>query len=212
MPFAALIMFFWIPFGIFVLASAAISWIISRKFVYLKKLTPEVVENVVPVQESFWAEFFPGPAAYIRKINLRQYRLNLLSEFEKFLRKLRLFSLKLEASTNRLIDNVRKSLVHHESVMSNEEAFQAEQEIRKSNNSDDKSIKLEEEEHKLILEIATNPKDAGLYKKLGNIYMKMEEWRDAAESFKKAAELDPEDETTRNKLTRLLKKLEKLPI
>jgi len=78
-------------------------------------------------------------------------------------------------------------------------------------NGNGKAKNLEEEEHKLILEIAQNPKDAGLYKKLGNIYMKTGEWRDAAESFKKVLEIEPEDETTGNKLARLLKKLEKLP-
>jgi predicted TPR repeat methyltransferase len=41
--------------------------------------------------------------------------------------------------------------------------------------------------------------------------MKAGEWRDAAESFKKVVELDPEDETTRNKLERASKKIEKLP-
>ncbi|MBI2063242.1 MAG: tetratricopeptide repeat protein [Candidatus Yanofskybacteria bacterium] len=204
-------MFFFIPFGIFIFSIVSIGWIISRKFVYLKKLTPEVVESVVPEQSGFWAEFFPVPTAYIQKVDLRQYRLNFLAEFEKFLRKLRLFSLKLDAVTNRLINRVRKSVMHHESVISSEAAAQAEQEVRISSDSG-RGVDLEEQEHKLILEIATNPKDAGLYKKLGNIYMKMEEWHDAVESFKKAAELDPEDETTRNKLTRLLKKLEKLPI
>ena len=203
-------MFFIIPFGIFVVSLAIICWIISRKFIYLKKLDPDVVENVVLDQEGFWAGFFPGLATRLNGSKLRQFRLNLLAEFEKFLRKLRLFSLKLDSTTNRLINKVRKSVVHHESVISSEAAAQAEQEIR-INSNNGKGKDLQEEEHRLILEIATNPKDAGLYRKLGNIYMKMEEWHDAAESFKKVLELEPEDETTRNKLARLLKKLEKLP-
>lgn len=204
-------MFFIIPFGIFVVSVAAISWIISRKFVYLKKLAPEVVESSVPGEESFWAEFFPGLAARFNSSNVRQFRLNLLAEFEKFLRKLRLLSLKLDTATNHLIHRVRKSVVHHEGMLNGEAAAQAEQEMAADAASGHNKTDPREEEQRLIIEIAKNPKDVQLYKKLGNIYVKIEEWHDAAESFKKVVELEPEDETTRNKLARLLKKLEKLP-
>lgn len=207
-------MFFIIPFSILVISVAVIGWIISRKFVYLKKLSPEVIESVAPDQESFLAEFFPGLAAYFNSANLRQQRLNFLAEFEKVLRKLRLLSLKLDVATNRLIHKVRKSVVHHEGIIISEAAVQAEQEIKLANgsNGNGQGKNWKEEEHKLIFEIAISPKDARLYKKLGNIYMKLEEWHDAAESFKKAMELDPEDETTRSKIDKISKKLEKLPV
>lgn len=207
-------MYFLVPFGIFVVSLTAIGWIIGRKFVYLKKLTPEVVESVVPEQESFWIEFFPGPAAYFQQINLRQYRLNFLAEFEKFLRKLRLFSLKLDAATNRLIHRVRKSVVRHEGVISEEAAaIQVEQDARIINGANGSGAVRDwkEEEQQLIIEIAKDPKNAELYKKLGNIYMRMGEWRDAVESFKKVTELDPEDKTIVAKLERATKKLEKPP-
>lgn len=203
-------MYFLVPFGIFTLSVIIMAWVIGRKFVYLKKLTPEVVESVVPEQESFLVEFFPGLAPYFSKTNLRQYRLNILAEFEKALRKMRLLSLKLDSATNHLINSVRKSVVHHESVISSEAIAQAEQGTRVFNgyNGNGQAKDWKEEEHKLILEIAKSPKNAGLYKKLGNIYMKTEEWYDAAESFKRATELDPEDETIRNKLERATKKLD----
>lgn len=208
-------MFLLIPFGIFLISIAVIAWVIGRKFVYLKKLTPEVINNVVPEQESFWVEFFPGLAAYFGKINVRQYHLNVLAEFEKFLRKLRLFSLKFDAATNHLIRSVRKSVVRNEGLINEEAAVQAEQEIKIidsiNGNGKSKDKDWKEEEQKLILEIARNPKEAVLYKKLGNIYMKTGEWYDAAESFKKAVELDPGDEGIKIKLERATKKLEKLP-
>ena len=206
-------MFFLIPFGIFIVSIAAIAWVVSRKFVYLKKLTPEVVENAVPEQESFWVELFPEWAAYFNSINLRQRRLNFLAEFEKLLRKFRLFSLRLDTATSRLIHRVRKSVVHHEGVINEEAAaIQMEQDARISGANDLGTVRdWKEEEQKLIIEIAKDPKNAEFYKKLGNIYSKTGEWYDAAESFKKAVELDPEDETIRNKLERVTKKLEKLP-
>ncbi len=69
---------------------------------------------------------------------------------------------------------------------------------------------LKAEEQRLIIEIAKNPKDATLYRELGNIYMKTGEINDAWESFKKALELEPTDEESKGKLEKLSKKLEKL--
>ena len=207
-------MFFIIPVGIFVVSVFAIAWVVGRKFVYLKKLSPEVVESAVPEQENFWAEFFPGLAAYFNSAQLRQYRLNFLAEFEKILRRLRLASLKFDTATNQLIHKVRRSVVHHENVMSSESAAaQAEQETRtlEGVSGNGEARDWQEEEHKLIIEIAKKPKNADLYKQLGGVYMKMGEWHDAVESFKKAVELDPDDETIRNKLARVTQKLEKLP-
>lgn len=207
-------MFFLIFFGIFIVSITAIVWVIGRKFVYLKKLTPEVIESVVPEQESFWVEFFPGLAAYFNSTSLRQHRLNFLAELEKFLRKFRLLSLKLDTVTNQLIHRVRKSVVHHEDVINEEAAaIQVEQDARIINgaNSNGTVKDWKEEEQKLIIEIAKDPKNAELYKKLGNIYAKTGEWYDAVESFKKATELNPEDENVKIKFERASKKLEKLP-
>lgn len=206
-------MFFIIPFVIFIISITAIAWIIGRKFVYLKKLAPEVVESIVPEQESFWVEFFPAWAvSYFSSINFRQYRLNFLAEFEKFLRKFRLFSLKVDTAINHLIRRVRKSVVHHEGVINEEAAaVQVEQDIRitNGNNGNGATKDWKEEEQKLIIEIAKNPKNAEFYKKLGNIYAKTGEWYDAVESFKKSLELDPEDAGIKIKLERAFKKLEK---
>lgn len=207
-------MFFIIPFGIFIISIVAITWVVSRKFVYLKKLTPEVVESAVPEQESFWAELFPKWAAYFNSTRLRQGRLNFLAEFEKFLRKFRLLSLRLDTATSHLIHRVRKSVVHHEGVINEEAAAtQMEQDARIIGGANGSGMVRDwkEEEQKLIIEIAKDPKNAELYKTLGSIYSKTGEWHDAVESFKKAIELDPEDESIKIKLERAIKKLEKLP-
>ncbi len=203
-------MFFLIPLGIFVVSIAAICWIVSRKFVYLKKLSPDVLSGSIESKENFWADFFPGLAAYLRGGKIREHRLSFLAEFEKSLRKLRLLSLKLDTVTNRLIHRVRKSTVHHEGILNGVAAAQAEQELAILNSANAKTDPKEEEQ-RLIIEIAKNPKDVVLYKKLGSIYMKTGEWRDAVDSFKKAIELDPEDGSVKIKLERASKKLEKLP-
>ncbi len=203
-------MFFFIPFSIFLVSLFLTVWIVVRKFVYLRKLTPEVLESSAAVQENFWAEFFPELTDYLKKVKVREYGVIFLAEFEKFLRRLRLISLKIDTLTNRLIHKVRKTTVHHEGILTKEAEAEngrgAETPVQTGKEAKKKDLK--EEEQRLIIEIAKNPKDAGLYKELGRIYMKTGEWHDAAESFKKALELNPEDNEAKTKLEKLMPKVE----
>lgn len=193
------------------------AWIIGRKFVYLKKLSPDVVEDAVYSESSFWVEFFPEIATELKKINTTEYQVKFLADFEKFLRKLRLLSLKIDSATNGLIHRVRKSAVHHETLLINRAAEEEQKEAlageTANGNGKPASVRLDphEEEQRLIIEIAKNPKDPDLFKKLGEIYFGTGEYQDAYQSFKRASDLDPEDITIRNKLARVLKKIEKLP-
>lgn len=164
----------------------------------------------------FWAEFFPGLAAKFEKSKWQKYKLAFLAESEKFLRKLRLISLKIDTSTNKLIHKIRQSLIHHEKMASEKLAngaaeLQGESEIKPDLVAVDKIKVLREEEHRLIIEIAKNPSDAELYKELGKICVRLGEISDAVESFTKALELDPGDDEIRAKLERAKKRLEKLP-
>lgn len=187
------------------------AWIVGRKFVYLKKLNPEAFEGPA-AQDNFWTEFFPGLAVRLQGSNTREHWLNFLAEFEKFLRRLRLLSLKIDTATNGMIHRVRKSAVNHEVILNNKLAAEMESRQVAAEIINGKSKKdPKEEEQRLIIEIAQNPKNAELYKKLGNIYMKTAVWQDAVESFKKAVELNPEDQISQAKLERVLKKLEKMP-
>ena len=185
-------------------------YIVMRKFTYLKKLTPEAF-GASEAEDGFWAELFPEIAAYFKKINLREHRINFLADFEKTLRRLRLVSLKVDTLTNRLIHSVRKSATHHEGILSQEKEYKEEQEAKVFvTKKPVTKMDLKAEEQRLIIEIAKNPKDATLYRELGNIYMKTGEINDAWESFKKALELEPTDEESKGKLEKLSKKLEKL--
>jgi tetratricopeptide (TPR) repeat protein len=206
-------MYLLIPLIAFLASLSLVAWLIARKFVYLRKLAPEALENSVAVRDNFWAELFPEPIGFLRKIKIREYGVAFLAEFEKFLRRLRLISLRIDTLTNRLIHKVRRTTIHHEGILTKEAEIKSEQgaEISTQTGNGAKKKDLKEEEQRLIIEIAKNPKDAELYKKLGNIYMKTGEWHDAFESFKKALELDPEDANIRIKLERASKKIEKPP-
>jgi len=192
-------MYLLIPLIIFLTSLLLIVWVVARKFVYLRKLTPEVLEGST-AQEGFWSELFPELAVSLSKVKIREYGVTFLAEFEKFLRKLRLVSLKIDTLTNRLIHKVRKTTVHHEEVLSK----RAEMEEKSLAEANGGKKDLKEEEQELIIEIAKNPKDVGLYKKLGRIYLKTGESGDAYESFKKAVELDPEDSEARAELEELV--------
>ena len=201
-------MFFFIPLIVFLSSIAIMIGITARKFTYLKKLTPGVVNSSASTQDSFWAEFFPGLATWFKKKNIRESRINFLAEFEKFLRRFRLISLRIDTLTNQLIHRVRKSAAYHEEIL-NKESTPVEPIAGLNGNGKKKDWK--EEEQRLIIEIAKNPKDAGLYKELGKIYVKMGESQDAFESFKKSLELGPDDEEVKSRLEKVTTKLKNLP-
>ncbi len=201
-------MFFLIPFGIFLISLFLIAWLTARKFVYLKKLAPGVIDNLDVVQESFWAEFFPEAAQHLKMAKLREYGAAILAEFEKLLRRLRLISLRIDTFMSQLVHRVRKSNARREETLDRETESETEKDISKPvRTGDAKKQDLKEEEQRLIIEIAKNPKDAELYKRLGQVYLKTGESGDAFESFKKALELNPEDGETKAKLEKLARKV-----
>lgn len=206
-------MFFLIPFGIFLAAFAAIIWVIARKFVYLKKLAPETLEETMATEKNFWAELYPEIAAYWKRVNLRAYGVNVLNEFEKFLRKMRLLSMRADDLTNRLIRQVRKSSQKHGEILEKEAAAEEEKQAEEENleleDLGNSQEELKQKEQLLIIEIAKHPKDAQLYKELGTVYMRLENWEDARQSFEKVIELDPADEAIKRKLGRALSKIKK---
>lgn len=202
--------FFFIPFGIF-LGSVLVSfWIIKRKFTYLKKLTPDSIESATP-PDSFFAELYPEIASRINKTNLRTWGLNILNEFEKLLRRLRLISLRIDTFTNRLIHRVRKESKQQEEILVKEakivEDKIAEADVIEIDELGDKDEDLKQKEQLLIIEIAKNPKDAQLYKELGTVYMRMGDWLDAKQSFEKSIDLEPENEEVKRKLGRVIGKI-----
>ena len=58
---------------------------------------------------------------------------------------------------------------------------------------------MKKEEQRLIIEIAKNPKSSSLYETLGDLYVKMNNFTDAKESYEAAIELDPSKEELKKK-------------
>ena len=206
-------MYIILPASLLVGSVAIIVWIVLRKFTYLKRLTPEALEATMGVQDGFFTELFPELTALIRRINLRAYGVNFLTEFEKLLRKFRLISLKIDGLTNRLIHRVRKETkeqvqILKETKIENDEKSNGGDNLDLIDELGDSQEDLRQKEQLLIIEIAKNPKDTQLYKELGTIYMRTGEWEDAKQSFEKVLDLEPDDETTKRRLGRVLSKIE----
>ena len=164
-----------------------------------------MLDAAVPTENNFISQMYPEISGWLRRINLRSHKVSLLGESEKILRKIRLLFLKFDGLTHRLIDRVRKSTVHNEALLVAEEKNHEEKPSAIMPIADNAVLTLKQEEQRLIIEIAKDPKNSLLYRMLGDIYVKTKEIDDAIQSYKKAIELEPTDQSSLDKLEKLEK-------
>ena len=200
-------MFILIPIAVAVVALIGAGIIVGKKITYLRKLNPESHE----VGVSLWHDMFPEAINTANKIQVREHWSHWLTELEKVLRQTRVWFSKLDRWWAGIINRVRTaredsmpedaqtSLVDEvASVPSVEPSVRI---VNKKSKLDPQ--KLKEEEQRLIVEIAQNPKDGLLYETLGDVYVQMGNFNDAIESFKAAISLNPEDQGLKNKLSQV---------
>src|SRR3989344_9279618 len=183
--------FIFIPL-VFVLVSAiGIFFIVWKKMPYLKKLTVTDVQS-----ESIWSDLFPELANGINSTRLKHYRGVWLLELEKFLRRLRVMSMKMDRMSDSLIKKIRNVTERkHEKPHGPADAETGETTVAKAAEPIRETVDdFKREEQKLIIEIANNPKNSALYEVLGDLYMKMSNFADAKESYEAAMELNPANE------------------
>ena len=217
-------MFLLIPLLIIFVSILAITAIIWRKRPYLKEMitaggnNPEFNLNSNFSFMEYGEEFFPELGGLLSKIKIHKYKSIGLMEVEKFLRKTRLVFLKIDRVSDVLIKKVRK--VHLNGQL---KGHMAEEKLHEDNSSsiisvtDNKKeieetktispIFLKNEEQRLIIEIAKNPKDAHLYEMLGDLYIEMDNFPDAKESYEASIELNPQNSTLKQKLSSALERL-----
>lgn len=200
-------MYLIIPLTIAALFIFIVFCVVWRKFPYLKKLSEPAVVSPSPNEVSllvFLSEFFPEIVQYVKKIDLNSHKNNLLKEFEKFLRRLRVTSLKLDRFTNSLLAKIKTEVLKNEEQPVVEfKELPVTQNVRRENPAE----KYKREEQLLIIEIARNPKNPELYKKLAEVYVALKNFSDAKESLEAALELDPADEKIKEKLEEVKKLL-----
>jgi len=163
--------------------------------------------------KSYGAELFPEIKVLLERLKLDEYKAMWLGEAEKLLRKSRLISLKVDRVSDSLIKKIRR--VNLNSQIKGQGVAGESSKI-KDNTSviQDSHIQreisasfLKNEEQRLIMEIAKNPKNAELYEKLGDLYLEMEGFVDAKESYEAAIELNPQNESLKQKLSSALEKI-----
>jgi len=189
------------------LVVVVISW---RKFPYLKRLS---VGKEASGEARFWVDLWPELNYHYRQINWAEYRDFWLKEFEKFLRRLRLVSLRLDRLTDALINRVKTSITTGQKLaVSADQELEAVEPItvhRPTNSLTD----YKRAERTLIIGIAKDPKNIELYRQLGDIYLAMDNLADARESFQAALRLDSEDSKSKQRSTKgLYRKGSPLPV
>jgi|SRR3989344_899028 len=216
-------MFLLIPLLIIFGSALAITAIIWRKKSYLKEMiatggnTPEFNLNPNFSFMEYGMEFFPELVELFKRIKINRYKSIGLMEAEKSLRKARLIFLKIDRLSDVLIKKIRRvhlngQLKVHtaEEKLSEDSRSDAVIHVVDNKVSEKKSISpnfLKNEEQRLIIEIAKNPKDAHLYEVLGDLYIEMENFVDAKESYEASIELSPQNGSLKIKLSEALEKL-----
>ena len=211
-------MFIIVPLLLIIGSLSGIAIIVHRKLPHLKKLIPETNESGNGIVKDFFPELF----AWFGSMEFKSYKQLSLTEVEKFLRRLRVMSLKIDHMSDSMIKKIRKvQLTNHlekaviERPSPDVEPKRAERSSQDqtgqsmAQHSDNIGIgTLKAREQKLIIDIAQNPKDSELYEELGDLYLKMNSAQDAKESYEAALELNPSDIALARKYSRLLKNTE----
>ena len=235
-------MFIAIPFILILFSSTAVFFIVYRKWSLIKEAAVSMDSGPPRSPNSpdpklwkrlagLWNDFFPEISSWFKRIKIEEYKTAWLFELEKILRRLRVFSLKMDRLSDALIKKIRRSgeLTVRESADNRESVQPSAPEtvaVRPDvvswpkEPAENKKIKrkikkkidanaLKAEEQKLIMEIAKNPKDYRLYESLGDLYFQLGDFDDAKASYEAAVELNPNSDLLAQKRSQTLEKMVK---
>ena len=204
-------MFILIPLILILGSVVGISIIIFRKMPYLNRLTPEIhVSTQTGVWSDILTDLFPEFSEGFKGLKFREYGNLWLVELEKFIRRLRVFSLKMDRISDSWIKRIRRSSNGFMKTVSDVVENVESSGVLVPMIQPVPAIILEDmkkEEQRLIIEIAKNPKDFKLYEILGDVYLKPNNFSDAKESYEAAIELNPHNEELQKKLSQLIEKM-----
>lgn len=180
-------MFLLIPLILIASSAGVIGKILWPKIKEIKK-----IEKLPEVKESFLRLIAPELFKAWDKIDFHGFKKNTLADYEKFLRRVRILSLKTDNFVNKLLEKRQKKSIRPEFK---EIIFLDEPKANAPN--------FKAKENGLIAEIAKNPKDKNLYKTLGALYFENEMLSDAREVFDVVLELDPNDSESKTSLEKI---------
>jgi tetratricopeptide (TPR) repeat protein len=201
-----------IPLLLACIAFIGVWVIVWRKASFLRKLTPESHE----VGHTWFHDMAPEAIEWFHGIPWKRYQQDVLVEFEKFLRRARLLFSTVDRMSEQLVRKVRRVnqetakqvVAHQEQVQARKEAQEEEQDPDAIDMDDPEQLK--QEEQRLIVAIAQDPKDAELYSDLAKVSMRMRNYADAVEAMEQAIKLEPGNEAYLKRLERARRKKEEL--
>lgn len=209
-------LFLIIPLSLIGVSLLAIGVIVWRKVPYMRRLTPEAHG----LNQSVFTSFFPELVQNFGPARIKEYFAIWLQEMEKLLRKMRLLFSFVDRMSDNLIKRIRsaqqKRAKQTPTVPAPKEPEQPKVpeyvdvptvQVRPRRTAPNPAL-LKSDEQRLIVEIAHDPKNARLYRELGEVYIKMKNYEDAKESFATALKLNPADDVSQRKLALVLQKLE----
>lgn len=171
-------MFWMIPLVLIAGSFYGISRIAWPKFKELRRR-----EDLSEIKDDFWRLMLPEFFSFLNltRSKLKIFRSNAAVDYEKFLRKVRILSLKTDNFINKLLEKRQKK------------ASRPEFKKAEINGQKEPNAYFKTRENNLIVEIAKNPKDKNLYKVLAALYLENKMFKDAEETFHVVLELDPND-------------------
>jgi len=172
-------MFFWIPLILIFSGVFGIGYIVWPKFREVK-----AKGDLSEVKEDFWHSMFPELKHFfnLAQSKFKVFKQNVAVDYEKFLRRVKILSLRTHNLTDKLLEKRQKNGVKTEF-----------KEASSPSNGQAVNAYFKAKENNLIAEIAKNPKDKNLYKSLAVLYMESKMYDDAEEAYNVVLELDPND-------------------
>jgi len=100
-----------------ILASVVgILFIISRKFSYLKRISPDIIIET-DIDRGFFSTYFKEVLSYLSSLNIRGESVKILAEIEKMLRSIKLMFLRVERHISHLINSIQEAVKEQESLI-----------------------------------------------------------------------------------------------
>jgi len=195
-------MFIFIPLILIAVSLFGIGFIILPKLRVLKN--DDKSSYQLEPGQSFWRLMLPELFSFIDRIDFKSYKKAVLTDIEKFLRRIKILSLKIDNSINRWLEQRPKiSNGGDFSKVKVGEEEKTEDNINKERADKNNSV-FKNKEKELITKISQNPKDKELYKTLGALYLEYNDLLDAKAVFDVVLELDPNDKEAKEALKKLV--------
>ncbi|MBI4117454.1 MAG: hypothetical protein HY451_02110 [Parcubacteria group bacterium] len=190
-------MFLLIPLILIASSGAGIVYIVWPKIKEIRE-----GEITSEIKEDFWHLIFPELFRFLSLTRSKFviFRQNAAVDYEKFLRRIKILSLKTHNLTNKLLERRQKERRRAERRQETE----PESDFWKGGGTLDsrKSI-FKTKENNLIAEIAKSPKEKNLYQVLGALYLENQMYDEAKEVFDVVLELDPNDSEAKESLEKI---------